>query len=128
MTYSYICTSCGHEWEAQQRISEAPLQVCPSCNQSSAKRQIAGPANFILKGGGWYSDLYSSSTGKKSEPDKSGDKADKSGGTADKGGEKTEKADKPAEKSEKADKPAEKSEKKSEAASSSTSGGTAAST
>ncbi|HEU4405258.1 MAG TPA: zinc ribbon domain-containing protein [Polyangiaceae bacterium] len=108
MTYSYICTSCGHEWEAEQRISEAPLQVCPSCNQSSAKRQIAGPANFILKGGGWYSDLYSSSTGKKSEADKgtsSSDKADKP-------------AEKPAEKIEKADKPAEK---KSDASSSSAS-------
>ncbi len=101
MTYSYICTSCSHEWEAQQRISEAPLQVCPQCNQSSAKRQIAGPANFILKGGGWYSDLYSSSSGKKAE------------------GEKTTKAPEKVEKVEKSESAAP-AEKKAESPSSST--------
>ena len=100
MTYSYICTSCGHDWEAEQRISEAPLHVCPKCGESSAKRQIAGPANFILKGGGWYSDLYSSSGGKKSDASKA-DGAAKAGT-----------ADKPA--------AAEKTETKTETASSST--------
>lgn len=60
MTYDYLCTSCGHTWEAEQRISEDPLKQCPSCSEASAKRQISGGAGFILKGGGWYSDLYSS--------------------------------------------------------------------
>jgi putative FmdB family regulatory protein len=60
MTYEYVCTACGHAWEAEQPISAAPLKTCPSCNAESAKRQISGGAGFILKGGGWYSDLYSS--------------------------------------------------------------------
>ena len=60
MTYDYICTSCGHEWVADQRITEEPLKRCPSCNETSAKRQISSGTNFILKGGGWYSDGYSS--------------------------------------------------------------------
>ena len=60
MTYEYLCTECGHQWEAQQRISEAPLKDCPACGKATAKRQVSGGQGFVLKGGGWYSDLYSS--------------------------------------------------------------------
>jgi putative FmdB family regulatory protein len=60
MTYEYVCTACGHGWEAEQRISEAPLTACPSCQLQTAKRQVSGGAGFILKGSGWYADLYSS--------------------------------------------------------------------
>ncbi len=62
-TYEYVCTSCGNGWEAEQRISAAPLDECPKCHEKTAKRQISG-GNFILKGGGWYTDLYSSSSNK----------------------------------------------------------------
>lgn len=58
-TYEYKCSSCGHEWEEEQRIVEDPLDTCPACSQKTAQRQISG-GNFILKGGGWYADLYSS--------------------------------------------------------------------
>jgi len=67
MTYEYVCTSCQHVWEAEQSISAAPLKLCPNCKNETAKRQVSGGAGFILKGGGWYSDLYASS------PKKSGD-------------------------------------------------------
>jgi putative FmdB family regulatory protein len=60
MTYDYVCTACAHAWEAEQRISDAALTQCPACHQATAKRQISGGQGFILKGGGWYSDLYSS--------------------------------------------------------------------
>ncbi|MBX3181698.1 MAG: zinc ribbon domain-containing protein [Polyangiaceae bacterium] len=63
MTYEYLCEACGHQWEADQSISAAPLKDCPSCGQAHAKRQISGGAGFILKGGGWYADLYGSSNG-----------------------------------------------------------------
>jgi putative FmdB family regulatory protein len=68
-TYEYGCTACGHEWELTQRITEAPIELCPRCAKSAAHRLISGGTNFILKGGGWYSDLYSSSkpAGKKAE-------------------------------------------------------------
>lgn len=59
-TYEYACRTCGHAWEAVQRISEDPLKECPSCKKQTAERQISVGAGFILKGGGWYSDLYSS--------------------------------------------------------------------
>ena len=62
MTYEYICQACGHQWEAQQSIKADPLKDCPNCHKAEAKRQISRSPGFILKGGGWYSDLYSSSS------------------------------------------------------------------
>ena len=61
-TYEYVCTDCQNLWEEIQKISEPAIEVCPKCGKSTAKRQISG-GNFILKGGGWYADLYSSSGG-----------------------------------------------------------------
>ena len=70
-TYEYACTACANQWEEIQKISADPLDTCPKCGQKTAKRQISG-GNFILKGGGWYADLYSSSSNKgdraKAEP------------------------------------------------------------
>ena len=63
MTYEYVCTACGHAWEAEQSISAAALTTCPSCGTEHAKRQISRGAGFILKGGGWYADGYGSSKG-----------------------------------------------------------------
>jgi len=65
-TYEYACSHCGHSWEEVQRITENPVDTCPSCKKKTARRQISA-ANFILKGGGWYSDLYSSKPAKKAE-------------------------------------------------------------
>jgi putative FmdB family regulatory protein len=59
-TYEYACGACGHQWEVVQRITEAPVEVCPACARTEAHRLISRGTNFILKGGGWYSDLYSS--------------------------------------------------------------------
>lgn len=58
--YEYLCKGCGHEFEREQRISEAPIKKCPSCGALKARRQISR-TSFVLKGGGWYSDLYGSS-------------------------------------------------------------------
>jgi putative FmdB family regulatory protein len=69
-TYEYACEACGHEWEQVQRITEEPIKVCPACAQAAAHRLISAGTNFILKGSGWYSDLYAS-------PKAAGDKAEK---------------------------------------------------
>lgn len=58
-TYEYACKSCGSQWEEVQKISAPSTTVCPKCEQATAQRQISG-GSFILKGGGWYADLYSS--------------------------------------------------------------------
>lgn len=51
--YEYRCETCGHELEALQKISEAPLTDCPSCGAPMLKKKISA-AGFQLKGSGWY--------------------------------------------------------------------------
>ncbi len=70
-TYEYVCSACDHHWEEVQRISEPPLEACPQCAKSTAKRQISA-GNFILKGGGWYADLYSSQPKSKADSPSAG--------------------------------------------------------
>jgi putative FmdB family regulatory protein len=72
-TYSYHCDACNRDFEKEQRISEPALKKCALCGKSKARRMIAS-GNFILKGGGWYSDGYGSGSGKsKSSESKSSD-------------------------------------------------------
>lgn len=79
MTYEYVCEACGHQWETEQSIKDSPLKTCVSCNASKAKRLISGGTGFLLKGGGWYADLYSSSSasGAKAADEKAGAKSAK---------------------------------------------------
>ena len=51
--YEYECKDCGHQLEALQKISDAPLSDCPECGKDSLQKQISA-AGFRLKGGGWY--------------------------------------------------------------------------
>jgi putative FmdB family regulatory protein len=75
MTYEYVCEACGHQWEAEQSIKDRPLKTCVSCSKDSAKRLVSGGTGFLLKGGGWYADLYGSS---KAKPAESSEKTQKS--------------------------------------------------
>src|SRR5687767_1770594 len=68
--YEYACDKCGHEFEAEQRISDDPIRTCPKCRARKVKRLISR-TSFVLKGGGWYSDLYSSKSESKGEAKKS---------------------------------------------------------
>ncbi len=78
-TYEYACTECHHEWEEIQKISEPPVEVCPACKKVSAQRLISA-GNFILKGGGWYADLYSSPKPKAGGTTGSGESKSEKGG------------------------------------------------
>ena len=51
--YEYSCASCGHELEAIQKMSDAPLVDCPACGKPELKKKISA-AGFRLKGTGWY--------------------------------------------------------------------------
>ncbi len=51
--YEYLCEMCGHQLEALQKIADAPLEICPACEQPSLKKKVSAAA-FRLKGSGWY--------------------------------------------------------------------------
>lgn len=57
--YEYACRGCGFEFEREQRITDKPLKKCPECGAMKAKRLISR-TSFVLKGSGWYNDLYAS--------------------------------------------------------------------
>ncbi len=63
-TYEYVCSACKNEWEVEQSMKDNALTECPRCKEQTARRQISRGTGFILKGGGWYSDLYASSSNK----------------------------------------------------------------
>jgi putative FmdB family regulatory protein len=51
--YEYRCSSCGHEKEVLQKLSDPPLTECPACGKSTL-RKLVSAAGFHLKGSGWY--------------------------------------------------------------------------
>jgi len=51
--YAYKCCSCEHELDVLQKITDAPLTICPRCGQASFAKQLTA-AGFQLKGSGWY--------------------------------------------------------------------------
>lgn len=77
MTYEYVCEACGHQWEAEQSIKDRPLKACVSCGKESAKRLVSGGTGFLLKGGGWYADLYGSAKAKPAATPEKSDTSDK---------------------------------------------------
>lgn len=81
-TYNYACDACGFGFEREQRISEDPIKKCPKCGKAKARRMISA-GNFILKGGGWYSDGYGSPGGNKAPDGGSSSGGSSSGGSSD---------------------------------------------
>ena len=51
--YAYRCAACGHTQDVLQKLSDAPLEVCPACGASAFSKQLSAPG-FQLKGSGWY--------------------------------------------------------------------------
>jgi putative FmdB family regulatory protein len=51
--YAYKCDACGFSKDVLQKMSDAPLQECPSCGKSTFSKQLTA-AGFQLKGSGWY--------------------------------------------------------------------------
>ncbi len=61
--YEYACKACGHQMEAMQKMSDAPLSECPACGKPELAKQISA-AGFRLKGGGWYETDFKSGSKK----------------------------------------------------------------
>jgi putative FmdB family regulatory protein len=103
--YAYKCGSCGHAKDVLQKLSDAPLSVCPACGAAAFSKQVTA-AGFQLKGSGWYATDFRGGSGgaPKDGAEKNG--AEQSGGEqsgADKAGD----AAKPADAAAKPAKPAE---------------------
>jgi putative FmdB family regulatory protein len=51
--YAYRCAACGHAKDVLQKLSDAPLTLCPACGAPRFEKQVTA-AGFQLKGSGWY--------------------------------------------------------------------------
>jgi putative FmdB family regulatory protein len=81
--YEYQCDACGNRFEAIQKFSDPPLEVCPRCGGAVKKLQSA-PA-FQFKGSGWYITDYARKD--QSTTDKKTGTTDEAKPSADKGGD-----------------------------------------
>jgi putative FmdB family regulatory protein len=91
--YAYKCGSCGHAKDVLQKLSDAPLTVCPSCGAASFGKQLTA-AGFQLKGSGWYATDFKN--GSKAAPASGADGAKPADATKD-GAKPADGAAKPAE-------------------------------
>ena len=94
--YEYACKSCGHVFDALQKMSEDPLTDCPDCGKPDLKKLLSAP-NFRLKGSGWYETDFKKDNqrnlagepGKKPAQDGKGSKTGDKDGTAKDSGSKS---------------------------------------
>ena len=86
-TYDYVCTDCGYEFEAFQKMSDAPLKECPECN-GNVKRKIGAGLSPVFKGSGFYITDYKKSNPSPSTETKSGGSDTKSTGSSESSGKK----------------------------------------
>jgi len=73
--YEYRCKVCGHHEEHLQKVSEAPLTVCPACGKREYRKQLSA-AGFQLKGTGWYATDFKGGSKKSADSKKPADKSD----------------------------------------------------
>jgi putative FmdB family regulatory protein len=58
--YEYSCQSCGKTIDVLQKVSDPTPEACTACGATNSLTKLVSRSSFVLKGGGWYSDLYSS--------------------------------------------------------------------
>lgn len=59
--YEYGCSQCGKTQDVLQKISDPAPSKCEHCGAEDTLSRQVSRTSFVLKGGGWYSDLYGSS-------------------------------------------------------------------
>src|SRR5687768_14409271 len=60
--FEYRCSVCAHLEEVLQKHSDPAPETCPACGKAGTLAKELSLTSFQLKGGGWYKDLYSSTT------------------------------------------------------------------
>src|SRR5258708_28828292 len=58
--YEYACSKCGKLNEVLQKVNDPAPERCDGCGAKGTLRKLVSRSSFVLRGGGWYSDLYSS--------------------------------------------------------------------
>lgn len=61
-TYDYFCTTCKHELEIIQKITEQALTTCPACNSQTLARR-PGKVGLAFSGDGFYATMYGQNKG-----------------------------------------------------------------
>ena len=80
-TYGYRCTSCGHEFERFQKMTDAPVTACEECG-APVKKMIY-PVGIAFKGTGFYVTDYKDSSGKPKAKDAGDNASGESGAKSD---------------------------------------------
>jgi len=62
--YEYRCNACEHQFDALQKMSDDPLEICPKCDKDSLVKLLSAPS-FRLSGSGWYETDFKTSHDKK---------------------------------------------------------------
>jgi putative FmdB family regulatory protein len=60
-TYDYRCQSCGARFEAWQKITDDPIETCPTCG--GAVHRVVYPVGLVFKGSGFYKTDHRDSSG-----------------------------------------------------------------
>jgi putative FmdB family regulatory protein len=58
--YEYACGSCGKTIDVLQKVSDPTPEKCSACGTQNSLSRVVSRTSFVLKGGGWYADLYGS--------------------------------------------------------------------
>ena len=97
--YAFECSSCGHDFDRLQKLSDPDPTECPQCGKPDLRRQLTAPA-FRLAGSGWYETDFKKDGDRKRNLAKGDDAAPAAGKGDGKGDAKPEAkpADKPADK------------------------------
>jgi len=82
--YEYACSKCGKLNEVLQKVDDPAPERCDGCGATGTLRKLVSRSSFVLRGGGWYSDLYSSVKKDKAKDGKDSKAADGAKGTPEK--------------------------------------------
>lgn len=82
--YEYVCKQCGKLTDVLQKMNDPSPDACPGCGAKGPLERVISRTSFVLKGGGWYSDLYGSS--KKEAKKEGGEASSSTSSTASSGG------------------------------------------
>lgn len=62
--YQYHCSTCGKDFEANQRMSDPVLTSCACGAEGTVQRLVGSGAGVIFRGSGFYGTDYRSSGAK----------------------------------------------------------------